>query len=358
MPMRRIAAGLAVVATLAFAVTALGRPATAQSSSYFVWTAHPPSGPPSGWVYVTYYLGSSGCSGCECSSNWNPGPASGVMEKPGDRTSCARGQGPTSSPWGSTGDGRASCPNGQPAAGTWYHNSTWYVAWSCGITGYQNGIMYGDCYGSWAGPTWEGGNFAEDDNCCDGGTCTPPPGTPGATPTPCACPAGGWSYATPSFSNLATTPPYPVVVGQDPNRKGTTISFRVSLGPATHTWYGPECPSCPAHSETVRDSIVGGAADVVLTQESRNWITNVLGRRYYGARPKHPEWLGQPLTLSGCHYEGDTHVCTASVHVPAEDPGQYDIVATITAGLNGPRNHAPASVGRIRVWMIDTTIWP
>ncbi|HIQ01182.1 MAG TPA: hypothetical protein EYH30_03480 [Anaerolineales bacterium] len=349
-------ATVTVVLLLILTVIFLRHPQPARAVTEWRHVLHPPTSPPAGWVHVRWILVASGCSGCTCGSTWQPGSQEGLMEKPGDRRTVGRNEGPTSSPWGSTADPRAQCPeSGEWAAGTWYHNAVFPVNWTFGGCRWEPGaVRVCDWYGSWGSPTWEGGNFAENDDCCADGGCD----DGDDDWIPCTCPAAFWSYSSPSFSLLATDPPYPLVVGQDPDRVGTTVTFRVSLGPATHTWYGPECPACPAHTETVRDRIDDGSADIILTQESRDWIVNELGLRYYGAEPKHPDWYGIPLDLYDCRYEGNTHVCTASAWIPAEDPGEYDVNATIVAGLNGPRLRGPYHLGRVKVWMLDTTLWP
>ena len=180
---KRIFGALVLAAVLAALVVPASRPAYAAIEWRYV--LHPPGSPPAGWVQVRWVLTASGCSGCQCGSNWQPGTQTGLMEKPADRQTVGRNQGPTSSPWGSTGDPRAQCANGEWAAGTWYHNAIFSVVWTFGGCRWEGAVRVCDYYGSWGSKTWEGGNFAENDDCCADGGC----GGDG-DPQPTPCPSG------------------------------------------------------------------------------------------------------------------------------------------------------------------------
>ena len=327
------------------------RPAPSFAALDYRYVLNPPTGNPAGWAKVRWLLTASGCSGTTCGSDWTPGSQTGLFEKTGDRTSKGHNEGDGNAPGGgSVRDPRAQCPDGEWAAGTWYHNAVFPVVWtSAGCTG----EMPRTCTfnGSWGSATWDGWNFAENDVCLGGGG-------PGPTPRPCTCPGDSWSYATPSTTLTGIEPPYPVVVGQDPEDVGATLVFQTVLGPATHTWYGPACPACPVHTATVRDTLSTGTVDFNLTEASKDWIINEVGRLYPGAEPKHPDWVAEELVWSGCYRNGDDHVCTGRAHFPAEDPGLYDAQIYITAALNGPRTHGPYTfLNAVQVWLLETRLY-
>jgi hypothetical protein len=322
----------------------------------YQYNLNPPTSNPAGWVKVRWLLTASGCSGCTCGAEWTPGSQTGLFEKPGDRTPRGHNEGDDSAPGGgAVNDPRAQCSDGEWAAGTWYHNAIFPVVWTLGPCTWHGSVYVCTYNGSWGAATWDGWNFAENDDCCVGGICD----DPDPDPTPCACPGDSWSYATPSTTLIGIEPPYPLVVGQDPEDVGATLVFQNVLGPSTHTWYGPDCPACPAHTATVQDTLSnGGTVDFNLTEASKDWIINEVGRLYPGAAPKHPDWIAEELVWSSCYRNGDDHVCTGRAHFPAEDPGLYDAQIYITAALNGPRTHGPyAFLNAVQVWLLETRLY-
>ena len=80
---------------------------------------------------------------------------------------------------------------------------------------------------------------------CDAipGGCPPGFGltpTPGGTPTPpppVACPAPSIAFENVYASGEKVAPPKPVVVGQDPEKRGADVELRVTIPPVIFTWY-------------------------------------------------------------------------------------------------------------------------
>ena len=196
----------------------------------------------------------------------------------------------------------------------------------------------------------------------------PPTTEPEPTPTePPSCPGPSSSQGRPSISISPTGPDYPLAVGQDPDKRGADISGRISIPPVIFTWYEPiyeevescsaagpkdttnctrpnglpgvtetsmEFKECKVHRETLPEQINIATARAELSPQSRNWILNDLGSKWYGAYIHQGSFdltKYGPMNI-GCG--GGT--CSASIQVtevPFADPGQFNL--TITAGTNG-----------------------
>ncbi len=256
---------------------------------------------------------------------------------------------------------------------------------------YLLALLYESCSGSPAG--------------CPAELCTinpvacglPPTEEPGPTPTePPTCPGPTVSQAQPSLSIAPSAPAYPVAVGQDPDKRGADVSGQVSIPPVIFTWYEPvyeEVESCSAagandtpnctrpnglpgvletdvvlkeckvHRENLPEQINTLNARAELSPESRAWIVNDLGSKWYGAYVHQGSFnLAQYGSMSkGC--SGGT--CTASLQalkVPFADPGTFNL--TITAGTNGTywngQQITPPRIlsgkGQIKVYVILPTL--
>ena len=228
-------------------------------------------------------------------------------------------------------------------------------------------------------------------------TSTPaPPGTPEPTPpsTHCPDPVITWRRPTVSFS---TSPPYPVVVGQDPEHVGVNVCITIQsypvvyehwdweivgyrdetrtrcchangacqqdMTPCNNHWPDWEVRSttvqvpvydCVHHRETLPDPVELGAirAKASLTQDSRNWIERELAQRYPGARVKHPDW--EIIPAGGWRGE---HTVSACINVPFEDPGTYDV--TVNGRTHGTRYTSPLVIRQQftqKVYLIETTL--
>ncbi len=211
-------------------------------------------------------------------------------------------------------------------------------------------------------------------------TSTPPPTptpVPPHTPTPTATPQGGCKESSLSRSGVGTiliekiAPPNPVVVGQDPSKRGVDVHVRIvspaviytyekwevvssetrcchtdpntgwktcqdDKSPCDNGWTGwnretTDKWGCKEYKETYPDPVDLGTLQVkaVLTAESRDWINNELARKYPGAKVRHPEW--ELIPLGGwARYEstgGDqVYTLEATVgRIQLEDPGYYDL---------------------------------
>ena len=363
-----------VLILVGLVLMALPPSAKAQSGSwYYVWHTHPPSGSPGdGWAPVEVILTPSGCSGCDCGGSWAPNTAQGLMERPADRVTVGHGApGDRSPAW----DPRDVCPPGtdlagELTAGTWYHNANFDIECVTGGCDYDYAHMtaYCEVHCHWGGMLNDGWVFIEDDDCCPSGTCHPP--------DPGACPPESWRYSDISAGNWRTAPSFPVVIGQDPSNLGVDLLFDLTLPPATRTWYEevvecqptpeplpgetPEPPvcvtSCEEHQLSVRDTINGAEATLDLQEASRRWIENELALRYPHAAVRQPH-LRDSATLHACYYAGNTHHCTALVHLEPEDPGYYDLSAGATADLGGGRSFS-FSGADVLIYLKDTTLVP
>ena len=133
---------------------------------------------------------------------------------------------------------------------------------------------------------------------------------PVATETPeppRTCPGPSISQASPVLSIVPSEPPYPLAVGQDPDKRGVDISGSISIPPVVLTWYEPEYESvercsalgagqtsnctrangepgvlenerrlkeCKVHRENLPERINTVTARAELSAESRDWIIN------------------------------------------------------------------------------------
>jgi hypothetical protein len=132
-----------------------------------------------------------------------------------------------------------------------------------------------------------------DETCCGGG------------PTP--CPKSGPMITT---AALVPTPAFPLVIGQDPDRRGITI---------------PPITVIAGDHDCRRGTIVSISVKIHLSSESITWIKGELARKYPGAHVLDTYPISPVLTTSGL----DTALATATFHFEPKDPGDY--VVTISA---------------------------
>ena len=146
---------------------------------------------------------------------------------------------------------------------------------------------------------------------------TPPP-TEIVTPLPpTACPDPSIKLGAISASASLLDPPYPLVVGQDPDKRGVDVSCSASVSPTIYTYYTQEpieecvpgttasgqynCTKkgvrghseqtgfqCVSHTQSYSECITSASASISLSKESRNWILNELSIRYPEAYLHHP----------------------------------------------------------------------
>lgn len=216
--------------------------------------------------------------------------------------------------------------------------------------------------------------------CPPGYGLTPTPGGPDVTPTPAdeACPAPSISFGDISASGEKTAPPRPVVVGQDPEKRGVDVELSVAIPPVIFTWYeaqvtrtceyvssgnGGGCPGpgsryddvigpdgghtrwsasmetdpnwdsdsdteCIEHIEVFPDYLDYASLRISLSSESRSWILTDLAQAYPGARLKRPDWQ---FTFQGPGSLGGGDTVTWAQLIPGiqlADPGVYGMHVT------------------------------
>ncbi|HPH94355.1 MAG TPA: hypothetical protein PKW33_00665 [Anaerolineaceae bacterium] len=207
----------------------------------------------------------------------------------------------------------------------------------------------------------------------------------GEVELPPSCPQSTVTPGTVYYEAYKIEPANPLVVGQDPDRRGIDVLFHVEIGPTVYEYYimvpviedVDECyvpdggyggtlncktddalPAnngywrttqeivdfeCEQHIQTYAEPIAGAAANAYLSQTSQAWIEGGLAAYYYGAEVYQNAYSLFPTygVLSvGC---GADQVCRAdgtALRVPVRDPGMYRIDVTVqTAGT-------PVTTGR------------
>lgn len=134
-----------------------------------------------------------------------------------------------------------------------------------------------------------------DESCCLSGGPTP-------------CPESG-----PTITNAALqpTPEYPLVLGQDPDRRGITISG-ITVTAGEH-----DCRT---------GTISAVSVSIRLSSASASWINGELARKYPGARVKGTYPITPVLTTTGLN----TATAVTSFHFEPLDPGDYEVTITAT----------------------------
>jgi hypothetical protein len=200
---------------------------------------------------------------------------------------------------------------------------------------------------------------------------TPPPPTAAAIAPPSkpTCPAPSVKPGAISASASKTAPPYPLVVGQDPDRRGVDVEFTASVAPTIYTYYTTipiyeercrtvlgveQCTNvvvgytCQAHSRSYPECIASASAAMSLSQESREWILNELSIRYPEAYLHHPNF---GFSGGGCVYSASQD------RVPVADPGNWNLrISGTTSGtaVSGPRSFSRG--GTFEVWLKEVVI--
>ena len=205
---------------------------------------------------------------------------------------------------------------------------------------------------------------------------TPPPTEP---PPPATCHAPVVSVGRITTSGEKTAPEYPLVVGQDPDKRGVDVSFSASVAPTIYTYWTPvpkwKCEAgptpggvyncttsdgfqghheqdgwqCVQHTETYNECIDTATASITLSQSSRDWILNELSIRYPGAYVHHPSFV---VSGDGCSWSG------SSEKLQVEDPGYWNMVLhgkTSGTPVSAPRNFSEV-VGTFEAWLKEIAI--
>jgi hypothetical protein len=186
-------------------------------------------------------------------------------------------------------------------------------------------------------------------------------------------------------------PPNPVVIGQDPERRGVDVKANVLIPPVVyhffvailhdeqvcawdnnghgagcskhpgdsrwtttvHTWY-----ECVEHIQIFPDRLNSAQVSISLAQASRTWILTDLAQAYPGAHLLHPDFsysFPGPGTLLG---DQSVTWTTTLPRIQTEDPGDYAtsvLVRTTGTPVSAPRQ-AQISLGQFRVDLVRVTL--
>lgn len=229
---------------------------------------------------------------------------------------------------------------------------------------------------------------------CSDGSCVP------ETPI---CPAPTISQAPATLAIQKAAPENPLVVGQDPEKRGADIQASASIPPVIFTWYeqiqdpptcestssgnGEGCPGpgsrydnnwdpsmednpayevvdgeihCIEHVEILPEPITEVQANAQLSPESRYWILNDLASKYYEAYVHQDRFdllPGMATVHASC---GGNGTCTAEAfvpNVPFADPGAFDLRLWVyTAGTVFNWNGVAIPITQPRVLFMQETM--
>jgi hypothetical protein len=196
-------------------------------------------------------------------------------------------------------------------------------------------------------------------------TLTPPPTTVTATP-PLQCPEPSVRPGAISTSASQIAPPYPLVVGQDPDRRGVDLAFSASVGATIYTYYTQKpiyervcttnlgCQNkitghtCERKTRSYPECIESASASISLSKNSREWILNELSIRYPEAYLHHPNFS---FNGSGCVFS------VSKQNVQVADPGNWNVrLSGNTSGtpVSGPRSFSRNSM--FQAWLKEVVI--
>ncbi len=205
-----------------------------------------------------------------------------------------------------------------------------------------------------------------------------------------------------------TAPLKPVVVGQDPEKRGVDLEMSVRIPPVIFTWYearprqicqyaangnGKGCPGpgrryeavidgsgehiawsasmetnpnwkrtstieCIPHVEIYPDYLNNLVVSLNLSAESRSWILGDLAAAYPGAKLKHPDWQFA-LHGPGSQTAGGTVTWSELIpNIQTADPGTYAIHgsgSTTGTPVSGPRSF-DQSLGQFVVELLRVSL--
>jgi hypothetical protein len=212
-----------------------------------------------------------------------------------------------------------------------------------------------------------------------------PTPNPSKTPIiPVQCPAPTISQGSPTLSILKGEPAKPLVVGQDPEKRGADVRLSVSIPPLIHTWYErvekkedvcrapnagetTNCTTasgsrgvkneevvgyeCRQHVDQYQEPITKLTAQASLDAASRVWITTGLAGKWYGATLKHPDFNLVPGLAK--YQTSCSGTCSASAFIqkiPFADPGTYNLTLNVqTAGTPFTRPRSLQGNGTLQV---------
>ena len=199
---------------------------------------------------------------------------------------------------------------------------------------------------------------------CPDGNCVPETSS---------CPAPTITQSPPRLAIQKIAPENPLVIGQDPDKRGADIQASVEIPPVILTWYeeiqdppvcesvesgdGTGCPGpgsryenasgwdpsmennpnwqvedgeiqCIEHVEVLPEAITGVQAGAQLNPESRYWILNDLASKYYEAYIHQADFNlipGFGQAAAGCDAGSTCSAQAELLNVPFADPGTFDL---------------------------------
>ncbi len=205
-------------------------------------------------------------------------------------------------------------------------------------------------------------------------------------PLPPTCPAGVAVPGAISTSGTMIAPNYPLVVGQDPDKRGVDLSFSASVAPTTWTYYEQvpvfddvckalndtpisqsDCTresgnpgimrnvivdwSCEVRTEIYPETIPVAYASATLSSDSRDWILDTLSLRYPGAYI-HKGSFRYPSSAGGSTWNFE------QLGVQIQDPGTWNLsVGGRTSGtpVSDSRNFG-GDAGSFQVYLKEIAI--
>jgi hypothetical protein len=238
--------------------------------------------------------------------------------------------------------------------------------------------------------------------------CSNPPCISQPTAQPTAQPSGRCPGAQVVPGQISANaqklaPPYPLVVGQDPSKRGVDLTFSLSIQPTvlhTFSWGIVEetqrciydengghsgCPKsqysngwsrywesspyryvetntiwgCIEHITPYKEGVSVIVPSANLANSSKGWILNDLAQRYPGAFLHHPDWSWGYAGPGYGSFSGLTYLWNFSIqNVQAADPGIYHlVVAGTTSGtpVSQPRSFS-ITAGTFDDYLLETTI--
>jgi hypothetical protein len=149
-----------------------------------------------------------------------------------------------------------------------------------------------------------------------------------SAPTPCPKSAPKITTAV-----LQPTPEFPLVIGQDPDRRGIMI---------------PAITATAGEHDCRSGTIAEISVKIRLNRESISWINGELARKYPGAHVLDTYPISPVLTTTGLN----TPTATASFHFDPRDPGDYEVSVTATQD----DGQVTARVFQLHVALFESTI--
>ena len=148
-------------------------------------------------------------------------------------------------------------------------------------------------------------------------------------------------YAKPNVTLTAVDPPYPIPIGQDPEKQGFDVLISAQGGEKTN-----DCDEGPDRA-SLEDLSVDA---ITLSAASITWIEEELSQPYPGAHVL----ASYPLSPSA---EVDLNVSTGTItfHVDSYDPGDY--IVTVSARQDRGDEPENQEEFTVRVWLMEGTIW-